>query len=75
MENVLQDYLTYTLERGLNTPIFLRRVKRGLLLTAPPPERDERLADERLADERLADERLADERLADEGEPPPDAPA
>jgi DNA repair protein RecO (recombination protein O) len=45
MENVLQDYMTYTLERGLNTPIFLRRVKRGLLLTAPEPTAEEGGAD------------------------------
>ncbi len=30
MENVMQSYLTYILERRLNTPIFLRRVKADL---------------------------------------------
>jgi DNA repair protein RecO (recombination protein O) len=30
MENIMQYYLTYILERRLNTPIFLRRVKAGL---------------------------------------------
>jgi len=29
MENVMQYYLTYILERRLNTPIFLRRIKAG----------------------------------------------
>ena len=28
MENLMQHYLTYLLERGLNTPAFLRRVRR-----------------------------------------------
>ncbi|HBX68497.1 MAG TPA: DNA repair protein RecO [Chloroflexi bacterium] len=28
MENLMQYYLTYTLERGLNSPAFLRRVRR-----------------------------------------------
>jgi DNA repair protein RecO (recombination protein O) len=29
MEQLMQYYLTYLLERGLNTPAFIRRVKRG----------------------------------------------
>jgi hypothetical protein len=28
MEILMQHYLTYILERGLNTPSFLRRVRR-----------------------------------------------
>jgi DNA repair protein RecO (recombination protein O) len=31
IENLAQHYLTYLLERGLNTPAFLRRVKKGPL--------------------------------------------
>jgi DNA repair protein RecO (recombination protein O) len=30
MENVLQSYFTYILERRLNTPAFLRRIKAGI---------------------------------------------
>jgi DNA repair protein RecO (recombination protein O) len=29
MENIMQHYLTYLLERGLNTPAFLRRVRKN----------------------------------------------
>jgi len=29
IENLVQHYLTYLLERGLNTPAFLRRVRKG----------------------------------------------
>jgi len=29
MENLMQHYLTYLLERGLNTPSFLRRIRAG----------------------------------------------
>jgi hypothetical protein len=29
MEILMQHYLTYLLERGLNTPAFIRRVKRN----------------------------------------------
>jgi recombinational DNA repair protein (RecF pathway) len=28
LENLMGNYLTYLLERGLNTPAFLRRVRR-----------------------------------------------
>jgi len=28
MENLMQHYMTYILERGLNTPAFLRRVRK-----------------------------------------------
>jgi hypothetical protein len=27
MEGIMQDYLTYLLERGLNTPTFIKRIK------------------------------------------------
>jgi DNA repair protein RecO (recombination protein O) len=34
IENMMQHYLTYLLERGLNTPAFLRRVRKGVVETA-----------------------------------------
>jgi recombinational DNA repair protein (RecF pathway) len=30
MENLIQHYLTYVLERGLNTPPFLRQARRSV---------------------------------------------
>jgi hypothetical protein len=27
MEGIMQDYLTYLLERGLNSPTFIKRIK------------------------------------------------
>jgi hypothetical protein len=30
MENLMQHYLTYLLERSLNSPAFLRRVRKEL---------------------------------------------
>jgi hypothetical protein len=46
MENLTQHYITYVLERGLNTPAFLRRARGGeqLLVDAAdeaPPTSDE----------------------------------
>ena len=36
MENLMQYYLTHTLERGLNSPAFLRRVRREQTNRASP---------------------------------------
>jgi DNA repair protein RecO (recombination protein O) len=31
LETIMQHYMTYLLERGLNTPAFLRRLRKGAL--------------------------------------------
>jgi DNA repair protein RecO (recombination protein O) len=30
IENIMQYYMTYLLERGLNTPVFLRRIRKDM---------------------------------------------
>jgi DNA repair protein RecO (recombination protein O) len=46
MENLTQHYITYVLERGLNTPAFLRRARSGVQLLADAADEESPSSDE-----------------------------